>query len=296
MAKLDLYQVVTDQIIAAMEAGTTPWQKSWDATGGASMGMPRRVTGEYYRGINVILLWIAAASKGYTADQWMTFNQAKNLGGCVRKGEKGTQIVFFNMFEKENAKTGEMDKIPFLKSYTVFNVEQIDGLPEKFAPAQIIAEPIDGPAAVAELESFFKATGAKILTKGNQPLYRPSMDQIEMPAIEQFHSANAYYGVLAHECIHWTGAAHRIDRLSGNSKEDYAFEELIAEMGSVFVCSIIGAEPNFTNTAAYLNSWLTALRNDKKYIFRASTAAQKASDYLLDAGGHAKPQADDIAA
>lgn len=278
MARIDHYQAVTDRVIAALESGTAPWQKDWHGSGG--MAAPLRHNGEAYRGINVLLLWIAAMEKGYSAPTWMTFKQAKALGACVRKGEKGTPVVYFNVFEKEDSATGETKKIPFLKGYTVFNVEQIDGLPESFYPESMSID--TGARAIDEMENFFAATGANIVTRGNQPCYRPASDTIEMPRIEQFNSPHAYYGTLAHETIHWTGHASRLDRLNSSAKEDYAFEELIAELGSLFVCTQIGAIPNFDNSAAYLNSWLAALRNDKRFIFKAATAAQNATDYILE--------------
>lgn len=292
-AKTDLYQTVTDRVIEAMESGKMPWQRGWD-NAGAALNMPRRSTGEFYRGINVLLLWARAMDAGFGAEYWMTFKQAKELGGMVRKGEKGTQVVYFNMIEKDDKATGESKKIPFLRNFTVFNADQIDGLPAKFHATKAPATVDNGTRHNAALDSFFNATGANIQTRGNQPCYKPGPDLIEMPAIEQFKSESEYYGTLSHELIHWTGHATRLDRLSGKAKEDYAFEELIAELGALYLTSHIGATPDFSNSAAYLNSWLSALRNDKKYIFRAATAAQKATDLALEKGKWQMP--DQIAA
>lgn len=281
--KVDVYQKVTDRVIEAMESGNMPWQKGWDNCG-AEMQMPLRHNGQMYRGINVILLWFEAMAHGYKSPYWMTFKQAKEYGACVRKGEKGTQICYFNIIEKENPEKEEKDKIPFLRSFTVFNADQIDGLPEKFAPVAI--EPVDnGTQADSALESFFANTGARILTEGNQPAYYPAFDYIKMPAIAQFKTSAEYYGTLAHEIVHWTGHNSRLDRGNfGKDKETYAFEELIAELGNLYVCSQIDVIPNFDNSAAYLNSWLKALRNDKKYIFKAATQAQKAADLIMELG------------
>ncbi|MBT3142928.1 DUF1738 domain-containing protein [Ruegeria litorea] len=281
--KRDIHAEITNTIIEAIENGTAPWCKEWD--GAMGFPFPRRVTGENYQGINVLLLWIAAEAKGYTAPTWMTFNQAKKMGGQVRKGEKGTGIVFFSTFEKESEENDNVTRIPFLKRYTVFNVQQIDGLPAEFQPSQP-ASVAGGEQAIEDLEAFFAYTGAKI-ENGPEiaPHWNPMNDTIGMPPVEQFSSAHAYYGTLAHELIHWTGHTPRLDRdMKYNTKEGRAFEELIAEIGSCFLCGHIGAQPNIDNSAAYVESWLKALRNDKRFIFRAATQAQRASDYALQKG------------
>jgi antirestriction protein ArdC len=280
--KRDIHQEVTDQIIAELEKGTAPWKRGWDKSG--FTGLPLRVTGQAYSGINVLLLWGAAMDKGFTCPSWMTFKQAKELGGMVRKGEKGTGIVFASSFEKEDA-NGEEKRIHFLKRYTVFNVEQIDGLPEKWewtAPD----ETEEHTRPVEELQTFFDATGAAISHGGGRAFYSIESDSITRPPIKAFHSAQEYYGTLAHELIHWTGAKHRLDRTFGRTKgnQDYAFEELIAELGACFLCSHIGSEVNLPNSASYVASWLAALKDDKRFIFKAASAAQKACDYALARG------------
>lgn len=289
--KRDIHQEVTDTIINAIEGGTAPWRKEWD--GAMGFPFPHRVTGDAYQGINVLLLWIAAEAKGFTAPTWMTFKQAKNLGGMVRKGEKGTGIVFYSTFEKEDG-DDNVKRIPFLKHYTVFNVEQIDGLPEKFAPA-VTASVAGNESPIEDLESFFANTGAKIENGPNiAPHWNPNTDTIGMPPVEAFSSAHAYYGTLAHELTHWTGHTPRLDRdMKYNTREGRAFEELIAEIGSCFLCAHIGAKPDLDNSAAYVESWLKALKSDKRFIFRAATQAQKACDYALQRG---RPQITAIAA
>lgn len=289
MSKKDIYAEVTATITAALEDGVLPWRKDW--TGGTgSLAMPRRATGEYYQGINVLLLWIASQKKGFVADQWMTFQQAKKLKANVRKGERGTQVVFFSTFEKETEQ-GELEKIPFLKSYTVFNVQQIENLPDTYAPADLDA--IDtGARPIDTADAFFDATGARIVIDGTQPRYTPSIDTIHMPKVEQFETAPAFYGTLAHETIHWTGHKSRLDRLEDAGKREYAFEELIAELGACFTLSRLGIDTDAKNSAAYIGSWLKALADDKKFIFKAATAAQKATDFLFDL----QSQAFDIAA
>lgn len=279
MARIDIHQEITDQIVAHLEKGTLPWHKDW-AGAKPTFTLPRRANGEFYQGINVLLLWIAAEARGYTADQWMTFKQAKAVGANVRKGEKGTRIVFYSAMEREDTE-GDTVKIPFLKSYTVFNVQQIENLPCDLTP-DLFGDDLDtGADAVAELEAFFAATGARIVNDGTSPCYRPGTDTIHMPRVGQFETAAGYYGTLAHELVHWTGHASRLDRLKQAGLREYAFEELIAELGACFLCARIGADVNTENSAAYIGDWLKALRNDKRFIFRAAAAAQKASDYAL---------------
>lgn len=282
MTKRDVYQEVTDKIIDAMESGALPWRKTWQ--GGATSSFPRRITGEHYKGINVLLLWMTANARGYTADQWMTFQQAKKLGASVRKGERGTGIVFFKQITIEDKQTNEEKKVPVARAYTVFNVEQIDGLPEKYYPVQL--DMFDsGARPIEELEAFYHSTGATIIKDGSQPryCYGPGKDQIHMPLVQQFETAHEYYGTLAHELIHWTGHSTRLDRLASQKREHYAFEELIAEIGACFITAERGGIYDETNSAAYLQSWLKALKNDKRMIFKAAAAAQKASDYLIEA-------------
>ena len=281
--KIDLHQQITDKFIEALESGTRPWTKDW--TGGRGFQMPLRVTGEAYQGINVLLLWMASEENGWTCPSFMTFQQAKKLGGMVRKGSKGTTVVFASAFEKEND-DGNVQKIPFLKKYTVFNVEQIDGLPEVWSWEE--ADEIDtGARPVEELEAFFAATGADIRNDGTNPCYRPGSDSIHMPTVQHFTNAQEYYGTLAHELIHWTGAPKRLDRdKKYDTTAGRALEELVAEIGSVFLCQQIGATPDFDNSAAYVASWLKALKDDKRFIFRAASAAQKASNYALECASY----------
>lgn len=281
MTKRDIYQEITDQIIDCMERGTLPWHKDWSGNTSA-LNLPKRANGEFYQGINVLLLWIAAEERGYTSDQWFTFKQAKAVGGNVRKGEKGTRIVFYSTFERENDQ-GEDVKIPFLKSYTVFNAQQIENLPCDLTPDLFGDDDDTGPDAIAELEAFFVATGAVIINDGTNPCYRSGTDTIHMPRVGHFDTAHAYYGTLAHELIHWTGATKRLDRdMKYHTTTGRAFEELIAELGSCFLTARIGGEYNAENSAAYIASWLKALRDDKKFIFRAASAAQKATNFALD--------------
>lgn len=281
--KFDLYQHVTDRIIASIEAGTPAWRKPWTGEA-ATMQMPLRSNGEAYRGINVVMLWLTAAEKGYRSAYWFTYRQAKELGGQVRKGEKGSTVVKFGTIEREDEQTGEEKKIPYLKGYTVFNADQIDGLPEQYhaAPAETARDL--GTTADPELDAFFAATGADIRTSSEpRAYYNPTGDYIHMPPIATFHSAAGYYATLAHEATHWTGHKSRLDRFSRFSdRKSYAFEELIAEIGNCMLCASLGLIPDFDQSAAYVQSWLRALKDDKRLIFKAATEAQKAADLLQE--------------
>lgn len=243
--------------------------------------LPLRSNGEPYRGINVLVLWSVAASKGYTSARWLTFNQAKALNAHVRKGEKAATVVKFGTVEKED-ENGEEKLIPFAKAYSVFNADQIDGLPAEFyrkpEPAQVI-----GTEADPEMEAFFKATGADIETTSlPRAFYDITADRIHMPPIATFHEAAGYYGTLAHELTHWTGAASRLDRFTRFSdRKAYAFEELIAEIGNCLLCASLGLTPDFAQSGAYIEGWLRALKEDNRAIFRAASEAQKAVDVVL---------------
>lgn len=291
--KVDLYQQVTDKIIAALEAGVRPWTQSWSNDPSAvAGGLPLRVTGQAYSGINVVLLWIAGEAAGYKSNIWMTFNQAKKLGGTVRGGEKGTTVIYANRFVKEveDPKTKEMKKavIPFLKSYAVFNVDQIDGLPEAFLPA-----PADKPAVtlverIEHAEAFFAALGATIRHGGNRAFYSPAGDFIQLPKAEQFQDIQDYYATEGHEVIHWTGHKSRLGREFGGrfGNEAYAAEELVAELGAAFLCARLGlqAEPR-EDHAAYVANWLKVLKGDKRFIVTAASAATKAVEFCYGLQG-----------
>ena len=225
----DLYQQVTDSIIASIEAGTPAWRQPWVGEGVAAQ-MPLRANGEVYRGINVLMLWLAAADQGYGSAYWFTYKQAEAAGGQVRKGEKSASVVKYGTIERESEETGEEKRVPYLKSYRVFNADQIDGLPERFqAPAP---EPVGQPGveADARLEDFFAATGLDIRTSPEpQAYYDPQGDFIHMPPIARFEDTAKFYGVVAHEATHATGHTSRLDRFGRfKDRKAYAFEELIA--------------------------------------------------------------------
>lgn len=291
MAKIDTYQQVTDTIIAQLEAGTRPWQMDWNQGG---LQMPHRVTGEAYRGINVVLLWMAAEEKRLTGRTWMTFKQAKDLGGCVRKGEKGTGIVFFKKItvkDKHAIDPEATTQIPMLRGYTVFNSDQIDGLPAKYATPI----PATGPSIERDRvsEEALRSCGAEIVEGGARAFYQPAADIVTMPDFERFTSSSGYLATLAHELCHWTGHKSRLDRFEKNDRTSYAFEELVAEIGAAFIGSQLGiVGEHIENHSAYIASWLKALKNDKRMIFKAATLAQAAADMVLaNAGTLPAPEA-----
>ncbi|MFD1882022.1 ArdC family protein [Paracoccus pacificus] len=282
MAQFDVYQHVTDQIIASLEAGTPVWRKPWTGDAGG-IPFPRRSTGEHYRGINILMLWAQAAEHGYRSAHWFTYRQAQHAGAQVRKGEKSATVVKYGTVERTDAETGEEKTIGYAKAYRVFNAEQIDGLPEDFHAKPVEAPRDLGTETDPALDAFFDATGIERRTSERpEAFYDVAGDFIHMPPVATFHDAAGYYATLAHESCHATGAVHRLDRFSRfNGRTDRAFEELVAELGQVMVCAQLGLTPDFKQSAAYIASWLLALKHHKRMIFKAATEAQKAADWLM---------------
>ena len=295
--KPDIYTRITGQIVRALERGVKPWTQPWNAAHAAGpVSRPLRHGGTAYAGINVVTLWATAMERRYAAPIWMTYRQALQLGGQVRKGEKGAPVVYADTIvktEEENADGGGGDPsaedgvdgvrvIPFLKSYTVFNVEQIDGLPAHYY-ALAAGEP-NPDARIARAEAYFAATGADIREGGNSACYIPGLDTIHMPPFEAFRDAESYYSTLAHECTHWTRHESRLNRDFGRKKfgdAGYAREELVAELGAAFLCADLGITlEDREDHAAYIGSWLQVLKNDTRAIFTAAAHAQKAVSYL----------------
>lgn len=285
--KKDIYERVTDKIIAELEKGVRPWVRPWNGEHAAGrITRPLRANGVPYRGINVVMLWAEAVEKGYAAPIWMTFRQAQELGGHVRKGESGSLVVYASTFSKtetDGASGEETERdIPFLKGYTVFNVEQVEGLPEHFhTPAQA---PLDPVQRIAGAEAFFAATKADIRHGGNRAFYSPGEDRIQLPPFEIFKDAESYYATLAHESIHWTKHEKRLGRDLGRKRwgdAGYAAEELVAEIGAAFLCADLRLTPEIRDEhASYIASWLKVLKDDKRAIFTAASHAQKAADFL----------------
>ncbi len=283
----DIYSRISDQIIGALETGVKPWTQPWNAAHAAGpVSRPLRFNGKGYSGINVLTLWASAMERSFAAPIWMTFKQARELGGHVRKGEKGSPVVYANTIVKTetNEVSGDdVDRtIPFMKGYTVFNADQIEGLPAHY---YAIASGTENPDERDErAEAFFSATGAKIEIGGNSAFYRIDTDYIQMPAFESFVDAQHYYATLAHESVHWTRHEDRLDRSFGRKTfgdEGYAREELVAELGAAFLCADLGlALEDRDDHAAYIGSWLKVLKGDKRAIFKAAAHAQRAADYL----------------
>lgn len=286
--RIDIYTRITERIVEDLEQGVRPWMKPWSAANTHSrISRPVRHNGLPYSGMNVLLLWSEQVSRGFSSSMWMTFKQALELGGAVRKGETGSTVVFASRFTKSVADGNGNDvdrEIPFLKAYSVFNIEQIDGLPDTYhAPPAKVRDPVE---RIARADLFFRNTGAVIRHGGNQAYYSPINDVIQMPPFEAFRDAAGHAAVLSHELTHWTAAAHRVGRdLSRYTKDrtDRAREELIAELGSCFLCADLGIAPELEprpDHASYLQSWLSVLANDKRVIFQAAAHAQRAVSFL----------------
>lgn len=281
-----LFDQITNKIMEQLKAGVRPWERPW--VSGASSGLPLRFNGVPYTGMNVLWLWIRSVEEGFSSPFWMTFKQAKELGGSVMKGSQSTAVFFGSTYTKtELDEDGNEQKrnIPFLKTYRVFNASQISGLPESFYPSK--DEGLDEPK-IENAEQFFTECKANIVHGGDRACFVPSLDVIRMPEYESFNSAEGYYATLGHEMIHWTGHHSRLDRLQPGTRfgdESYAFEELVAEIGSAFLCGMLGITPTFREDhASYIGSWLTALGNDNRLIMKAASKAQKAVGFLQSLG------------
>jgi antirestriction protein ArdC len=286
MEKTDLYTRITNRIIAELEAGTRPWLRPWNAEHAAGrITRPLRHNGIPYHGINVVTLWMTATAQGYACPIWLTYRQAQELGAQVRKGEHGELVVYADRITRtETSDKGEeiAREIPFLKAYSVFNAEQIDNLPPHFTA--LAAPPLDPMQRIAHAESFFAATGADIRHGGNQAYYVPSRDFVQMPPFETFRDAEAFYQTLSHEICHWTRHEKRLHRDFGRKRwgdEGYAAEELVAELGSAFLCADLGLTPEpREDHASYIENWLRVLKNDKRAIFTAAGYAEAAATFL----------------
>ena len=286
-ARPDVYSRITDKIIADLEQGVRPWFRPWNADHAAGqITRPLRHNGIPYKGINVIMLWTAATVKGYACPLWLTFKQALELGGNVRKGETGELVVYANSITKTETdpKGEEIEReIPFLKGYTVFNAEQCENLPAHYT-AKADPPALTPLQRIEAADRFFAATGADIRHGGTRAFYAEGPDYVQMPPFETFRDAESHAATLAHELTHWTKHDKRLARDMGRLKhgdEGYAREELVAELGSAFLCADLGITPEIrTDHAAYIASWLKVLKDDKRLIFSAASQAQRAADYL----------------
>ncbi len=292
----DIYTDVTNRIVAALEQGAAPWVCPWRQ----GSALPNNLaTGKAYRGINVLILAIEAMSRNFTDNRWLTFRQANALGARIRQGEHGTAIVFYRMHEISeagvvfDAESAEVRRIPLLKTYFVFNVDQLNGLPDRF-----VLPPLQPWQPLDVAEQLITQTGALICHGGNQAFYRPSSDTIQLPPMTSFAHADDYYATALHELTHWTGHSQRLNRLlvQRPGVEAYAFEELVAEIGAAFLCAHCGLN-GVVEHASYIETWLNALRRDKRLIFVAAGAAQKAADFVMGTTTSiATPVAEEVAA
>jgi len=286
--RANLYDEVTARIVAELEAGRLPWVQPWGSAAAAGLGpsLPRNAsTARPYSGVNILILWGAVIEHGFPSQGWLTFKQAIDAGGGVRKGERGTTVVYADRFtpEAEKAKaraTGADAKaIPFLKRFTVFNLAQCEGLRPGLADDP---PPLPEREIVPVAEEVIAASGVDFIVRGDKAFYVPSLDVVQMPPQPAFFEQINYYRTCLHELTHATGHPSRLGRSLANAfgSKDYAREELVAEMGSAFLCASLGIVPTVRH-ADYLASWLEVLREDNRAIFRAASAASKAADWLL---------------
>lgn len=279
----DLYTEITNQIVAMLDKGVVPWRSP--ILGRGTAGHPRNLEStKPYRGVNIFLLAFTAYAKGYGSSYWLTFNQTKTKGGTVKKGEKSSMVVFWKQFETTDKDTGEAKKIPMLRYYNVFNVEQCDGIA---APDAVPFVPTDfKPIEAAETLAKGYADGPAIEQGGSQAFYRPATDSVNMPEPSRFASTEEYYSTLFHELAHSTGHSKRLDRELDIAPKpfgtpDYGKEELIAEMAAAFLCGHVGIQPAvIENQAAYIGGRLKQLKNDKKLVIAAAGAGQRAADWI----------------
>jgi antirestriction protein ArdC len=280
-----LYGEVTNRIIAELEEGRVPWVQPWDAAR-CPVTMPHNgVTGRVYSGINVLILWAAGTGGGYASQRWLTYKQAEKAGGNVKRGEKGTVICYADRFtpsdEAQKAQSEERDAltVAFLKRFTVFNIDQCEGL--AIAPADAAGVP-DPVMANLEADAIIQRSGADFRIGGREAYYAPGEDFVMVPPQVAFPDPINWYRTALHELGHWTGHTSRLNRdQSGRYRSaKYGREELVAEMASAFMCASLGITPTVRH-GDYIGAWLAVLREDEKAIFRAASAASKAADYLL---------------
>jgi len=283
--RTSLYDDITNKIITELEAGRVPWVQPWDSAA-AALDLPVNAsTRARYSGINILILWSAMIERGFTTNRFLTFRQALELGGNVRKGERGTTVVYADRFTPEDEKrrareTGEeATAIPFLKRFTVFNAAQCDGLPEAVA---VVAPPPPPGLIEPQVEALIRATGIDFRIGGNRAFYMPSLDYVQVPPPQAYFEPINWHRTALHELGHWSGHQSRLGRdLSGGfGSKKYAFEELVAEINAAFCCASLGITPTVRH-ADYIGSWLEVLREDNRAIVRAASQASKAADWLL---------------
>ena len=270
--KANLYTTITNELVEALEGGVKPWVCPWDRSGAPFM--PHNFhTKAQYRGINIVLLWMRQNRCGYQSSAWLTYKQARAIGGQVRKGEKATTGIFYKTIEVPGSDSGEEESriVPVIKPFYVFNLDQIDGIELPTAPATR-----EEFAPIAQAEAMLARTGARIETRGEHAFYAPTRDVIVLPERSRFARAEDFYATATHELTHWTGHKSRLGRFVGVS---YAFEELVAEIGSAFINAEIGLQGDLQH-ANYLNEWLTIMKGDHRAIFKAASLASQAHQFV----------------
>ena len=290
--KFDAAASITNELIEIIDRGVLPWRKPW-TVGGSSM--PLRQNGEPYQGVNNFLLTMRTMMAGYTSPYWMTLKQANDLDAKVIKGSKSSIVVYYGTAERggeEDAHNDDPDtedpkSIPFMKSYRVFNADQIEGLDVRFHPEPPVTEAYPERAPIPHMQTFFEAIGANVSFSGREACYVPTLDKIYLPPIELFKNPLNFYAVWGHELGHWTKPRHRLNRSYGESRfgnTAYAREEIVAELCAVFLGQKLGFSAHTLElNAAYLDNWVRVLRSDKRAIFKHAADAQRACDFLAAA-------------
>lgn len=287
MAKIDIYQTVTDRILETLDRGTVPWRHPIKRNGSED-GLPRSMSSKKpYRGVNIFLLAMTAWAEGYESSYWMTYKQAKQQGGQVRKGEKASLVVFWKRYATKDKETGKDKIVPVMRHYNVFNAEQVEGIE---APDAVQPDPDAEPfKPIDEADKIVTgyAGGPVIEHGGGRAFYRPSNDTVRIAEPDRFQSPENYYATLFHELVHSTGHSSRLDRgldtqLAPFGSADYSKEELVAEMGAAFLAAASGiSPPTIDQSAAYIDGWRKKLKGDKKLIVQAAGSGQRAADHIL---------------
>jgi len=279
---MNVYEIVTERIIAALEKGVVPWRMPWRTQGGS--GLPKNLqSGKEYRGVNIFLL----GAQGYASPWWVTYKQCTARGGQVRKGEKGTPVIFWKVGDHKTkvGKSGKPEKMFILRYYTVFNVAQCDGL--DYPKEAVVEAPTFDPIEQCEKIVLAYKTLPKIEHGGGRACYSPSFDKVMMPEKESFGKREEYYSTLFHELTHSTGHESRLNRDGimnpiRFASHDYSFEELVAECGAAFLCAHAGIlDTTLDNSAAYISHWVSKLKSEPRWIVEASSKAAKAADYIM---------------
>ena len=290
--KTDIAQTITATILEKLEAGTKPWVQPWT---GCPQRRPLRHCGTAYRGINTIVLWMAAQARGYASPYWMTYRQSEALGGQVRRGETCSHAVLYKTIDAKDAE-GDDSAAPsdegdrkrrVLRAFAIFNADQIDGLPARYVVIPEPVEPMPESIHRPKLEEFFNRVPALVQHLGHAAYYNPTRDEIVMPPVERFATYDGYFATRAHETAHWTGHEKRLDRSFGKRFGDsaYAFEELVADIASAILGAELGLpEAELDNHAAYLGHWVKVLKAEKNAILTAASKADEAVEHIMGFG------------